>query len=204
MAGFLRSHFGDQSRATEEPNTARSFAIVRSLSATRSQAFVTPTLDRPVRDEGVAGSNPATPTNAWVKSKQSPAPIAAPFRNGESTLEQIDRTGTRHRFVNGAFQLGCRRCFKVALTDQRHRGGILGFLEVDEIARRKRDTHGMLGWLQTFVRHLLCFFTPRLNSASDYESGGQEFESLRARQKTNLIIMMCRNDCCISCGLDFV
>jgi hypothetical protein len=33
-----------------------------------------------VRDEGVAGSNPATPTNTWLNHKIDPAPISAPKR----------------------------------------------------------------------------------------------------------------------------
>ena len=40
---------------------------------------------RLVRDEGVAGSNPATPTITYLKIQRSPAPIAAPFCSARKT-----------------------------------------------------------------------------------------------------------------------
>ena len=44
-----------------------------------------PTKFSDLRDEGVAGSNPATPTITYLKIQRSPAPIAAPFCSARKT-----------------------------------------------------------------------------------------------------------------------
>jgi hypothetical protein len=60
----------------------------------RAEAMAAKYLKRTsVRDEGVAGSNPATPTITYLKIQRSPAPIAAPFFSTQNVRGTKDQWG---------------------------------------------------------------------------------------------------------------
>src|SRR6516162_3434773 len=58
-----------------------------------------------VRDEGVAGSNPATPTNTWLQTNSSRQSFC------QSNAEHSANT-TRERVVSGALSSFCSHCRK--------------------------------------------------------------------------------------------
>jgi hypothetical protein len=112
------------------------------------------TRERSVRDEGVAGSNPATPT------KETPETYAY-------------RTTARTGLALAGQLLGQRR----------HKNR-----KAKQVAQYFRCIRTVLMFFVDDTGHeRLCCETEAPGSAAsapDYESGGQEFESLRARQTT--------------------